>query len=534
MSASVTASRQAASQPVPSRRGRVPIGVLIALLVAAVLPAGGATSVPGAAPAAAAAPLAARVEASLSIDPGIRPLVTQPRALTRVVYGYLPYWRLDSTIAGRLQYDLISTIAFFGLGIKADGNIDTAWRGYTAYMSSHAVAVTNAAHAAGVRVVPTFQLFDTSSLTKMNAFLSSTTAQDRFIVQALRLMERRSADGANIDFEPLPETIAPAFLAFVGRFGRAMRARFPSAQLTVATSAGAGPILATGLHSLVDYMFLMTYNYHWSGSGTAGPIAPLDNATRTVKIHVSRFLDRGIPASKILMGIGYYGYDWPVTDKVPYATVRSNRAAYGGVWSVTYASARDWLKNHPTVVRQEDTVQGSGWFTYWDSAHRTYRQVYFEDEVSAAAKHDYAIAQNLAGVGIWTLGNDGAYRAMWNVIRSKLFAPVHQLGVRAGASRIRTSGGRVYADVWQTAVNLGNVPEAGQLKWIIRDKWGKARTSGTRTISVYPAQSRRWWNLAVIVGWATSLSPGTYRVYSTFTGPGGVFSGVPTTFLQPY
>jgi len=422
MSASVTAFRQAAPQSKPPRQARAPIGVLIAVLIAAFLPAGpvGATTPPP----AAATPLAAGVEGSLPIDPGIRPLASQPRVLTRVVYGYLPYWRLDSTIAGRLQYDLISTIAFFGLGIKANGNIDTAWRGYTAYMSSNAVAVTNAAHAAGVRVVPTFQLFDRSSVAKMQAFLSSTTAQDRFIAQALRLMERRSADGANIDFEPLPDRIAPAFLAFVERFGTAMRARFPSAELTVATSAGAGRILATGLHPLVDYMFIMTYNYHWSGSGVAGPIAPLDNTTRTVKIHVSRFLERGVPPSKILMGIGYYGYDWPVTDNVPHATIRANRAAYGGVWSVTYASARDWLADHPSVVRHEDTVQGSAWFTYWDSAHKTHRQVYFEDEQSVAAKHDYAIAHNLAGIGIWTLGSDGAYRQMWDVIRSKFSAPV--------------------------------------------------------------------------------------------------------------
>jgi spore germination protein YaaH len=365
------------------------------------------------------------VEARLSVDPGIQPLVVQPRALTRVVYGYLPYWRLDDAIAGRLQYDLLSTIAFFGLGIKKDGTIDTAWRGYTAYLSDNAVAVTNAAHARGVRVVPTFQLFDSSSLTKMSAFLSSPTAQGRFIAQALDLMERRSADGASLDFEPLPDRIAPAYLAFVARFGTAMKARFPNAQLTVATSAGAGLVLTTGLHPLVDLMFVMTYNYRWSGSGIAGPIAALDNTTRTVKIHIGRFLARGVPASKLVIGIGYYGYDWPVRANVPYATVRRDRAAYGGVWSVTYGSVMAWLVAHPAVVRYEDTVQGSGWFTYRDSTHKTWREVYFEDEQSAAAKDDYAIAQNLAGIGIWTLGNDGGYAALWNVIRSKFFAPVH-------------------------------------------------------------------------------------------------------------
>jgi len=385
------------------------------VLVAGLLPVGPVGAI--GAPPSADTGSAGGIQTSLTVDPGIQPLVVQPRALTRVVYGYLPYWRLDDSIAGRLEYGLLSTVAFFGLGIKADGNIDTAWRGYTAYLSDNAVTVTNAAHARGVRVVPTFQLFDSSSLTRMNAFLNSSTAQDRFIAQALDLMARRSADGASLDFEPLPDTIAPAFLAFVGRFGTAMKARFPTAQLTVATSAGAGLVLTTGLHPLVDLLFVMTYNYHGSGSRTAGPIAPLDDTTRTVKIHISRFLARGVPAAKLVMGIGTYGYDWPVTANVPYATVRSNRAAYGGVWSVTYASVTAWLAAHPAVVRHEDTVQGSGWFTYWSSTDKTWREVYFEDEQSAAAKDEYAMTQNLAGIGIWTLGNDGGYPALWDVIR---------------------------------------------------------------------------------------------------------------------
>ncbi len=57
----------------------------------------------------------------------------------------------------------MSTIAFFGLGIKATGALDTAWVGYQEYIGDDAAAVTDAAHDRGVRVVPTFQLFDTAS-----------------------------------------------------------------------------------------------------------------------------------------------------------------------------------------------------------------------------------------------------------------------------------------------------------------------------------------------------------------------------------
>lgn len=421
--------------PAPAPPARI---ARLAARVATTLLAGVVVAGPLSAPMPSASDLAATGNglavgprnASVAPDATINPLVVRSRSLNRVVYGYLPYWRLDGDIANRLQYDLLSTIAFFGLGIKTNGNIDTAWRGYAAYVSDDAVSVTNAAHAAGVRVVPTFQLFDSGSLRKMTAFLENTQAQNRFITQALDLMARRSADGANLDFEPIPERIAPSYLAFVSRFGAAMRARFPKAQLVVAASAGAGQTLTEGLVPLVDQIFVMTYNYHYGGSSAAGPIAPLDSATRTVKAHVERFLTRA-PASKLIMGVGYYGYDWPVTGKGPNATVRSNPKAYGGVWSVTYASALDWLAEHPTVTRNEDTTQGSSWFSYYDSSHKTWRQVYFESETSIAAKDDYAVARNLAGIGIWTLGGDGTYPTLWNVIRTKFATPAHDLAVNA-------------------------------------------------------------------------------------------------------
>ena len=51
----------------------------------------------------------------------IRPRITGIQPLTHEVYGYLPYWRLDAGTVDRINYDLVSTIAFFGLGIKSTG-----------------------------------------------------------------------------------------------------------------------------------------------------------------------------------------------------------------------------------------------------------------------------------------------------------------------------------------------------------------------------------------------------------------------------
>ena len=111
-------------------RERTPVralGRLVGIGIALVLAAGSFVATPlSAAAATAAGPaVAARttVADAVTVDPGINPLVKQARPLSHIVYGYLPYWRLDSGTAGRLQYDLVSTIAFFGLGIAANGTI---------------------------------------------------------------------------------------------------------------------------------------------------------------------------------------------------------------------------------------------------------------------------------------------------------------------------------------------------------------------------------------------------------------------------
>ena len=475
-------------------------------------------------------PLAAPV--ARAADPGIQPRVKGIAPLQKQVYGYLPYWRLDAGTAGRLNYDLVSTIAFFGLGITKIGNIDTTWRGYTAYMSDDAVAVTNAAHAKGVRVVPTFQMFDSGTLVKMRAFLRSPAAQTRFIKQAIALMARRSADGANMDFEPMPQSLSASYAKFLGRFKASMRRHFPTAKLVVATSAGASYPLLNAIEPIVDQMLVMTYNYRWSGSTVTGAIAPLDNTTRTVKLHVARYL-RQVPAAKLILGVPYYGYDWPVTSDVPNATVQSSPSKWGGVWSVSYASAMNFLAAHPDVQLQHDVSEGSAYFTYWDSGFQTFRQVYFEDELSVAAKYDYAIASGLAGVGIWTLDNDRGYNQMYDVLRAKFYEPVQSASVTAAAAKAIRSGSLVKVTHVERVRNTGNIPARGKIVWRIYDPRGRLIKLGSLMVTIYPGATRKLTTTSVL-GAASRLRPGTYRLKVQFVTSFGVWKSPTDLFRQPY
>ena len=395
-------------------------------------------------------------------------------------------------------------------------------------------AITNAAHDKGVRVVPTFQLFDSGSLTKMRAFLASTTAQTRFIGQALDLMAARQADGANLDFEPMLNEDAASYVAFVGRFRTAMKARFPTAQLVNATSAGAGKDLIVGFVPLVDRQMIMTYGYRNGSSTVAGAVAPLDNTARTVKKHILYILHFA-PANTLLLGVPYYGYDWPVTSSTPHATVQTDKTTYGAVKSVTYASARDFLAAHPTVVRQYDALEGSGFYSYRDTAKATWRQVYFEDERSLADKYDFALTTGLAGIGIWTLDNDRGYPELWDLLRTKFYAPVHAVTVSASITNVASHSGYVEAVVHYSGRNVGTVPERG--RWILTIRNAKGTLSVSRaTVSdtIYPGKAISHATL-MRIGLASRLPAGTYLVRVRFErAPGAYFRSPDVSFRQPY
>ena len=441
----------------------------------------------------------------------IRPRITGIKPLTKEVYGYLPYWRLDSGTADRLHYDYVSTIAFFGLGILANGNIDTSWVGYKEYVGDDAAAVTNAAHDKGVRVVPTFQLFDSGALHKMTAFLGSDAAQATFIAQALDLMAARKADGANLDFEPM---------------SAADDARRTSSVRGEAACGDAGPL--PGLHpgqlhvrrrgrgarrrprparrqADGDDLRLPDGDRHGRGRDRPRSRTPPATSTSTSPASSSRRRpSRSCSACRTTASTGRS----PRPSRTPPS--RRTRRPTAPAKSITYAAARDYLAAHPTIVRHHDTVEGSAYYIYRDAVKKTYREVYFDDEVSLAAKYDYALVKGLGGIGIWTLDNDRGYGQLWNVLRAKFYAPIRcddrdrvDPPVCGGppASSAVIVHGRVR--------NTGTVPVTGRWWWSIRDPGGHTVLTGSWPSStIYPGRALSHGRL-VRLGLAQRLPAGT-------------------------
>jgi spore germination protein YaaH len=419
--------RPAVRIPRPARLA-VPAVVAIILAVAlvrSVAVPGGDPSSPGAGAAAATAPaspgasLGAAALATPDPTPGpVLGIADAPLPLTREVFGFLPYWKMDAKTVAGLRYDSLSTLALFGIGIGRSGALNTKANGYRAYTGATAAKITDAAHAKGVRVVPTFQLFDSKSeLPTMKAFLASDAAQKKFIAAAIALMKERKADGAVLDFEPLPESLAGQFATFAAAFRDAIHAKDKKAHLTVALHQAATDTTIATIAPAVDRIFVMAYDYHWLGSPSAGAVAPLDGPGGDVRLTLLRFIE-GAGRAKVILGVPYFGYDWPIAFKGPGATVRTPAKTYGGVWSVGYSAVLDFLRKHPSIKVHWDPTAASPYFTYHDTKKDTDRQAWYESSRSLAAKYALAKAAGIAGVGVWTLGMDTGRSELWTLLRT--------------------------------------------------------------------------------------------------------------------
>ncbi|HXG39661.1 MAG TPA: glycosyl hydrolase family 18 protein, partial [Candidatus Limnocylindrales bacterium] len=331
---------------------------------------------------------------------GLEPAATlaATAGLRREVFGFLPYWQLNSSSL-RLDYDLLSTIAYFSVPAdragnlvkrNSDGTIATGWAGWT---SSRLTSVIDAAHARGTRVVLTVTMFawTTAQRSAQAAFLGDETARRNLARQAAAAVRDRGADGINLDFEPIASGYAEEYAAFVRDVRRELDAIAPGYQLTVDTTGHIGnyPLEELVAPGAADAIFIMGYDYRTAGADYAGSIAPLAgpayDLTDTVRAYVAR-----VPASALILGVPYYGRAWSTVSDALNAQTRSD-SRYGSSVTAVYTTAVSLAAQYG---RRYDSTEHSPWTAYRrqycssSGCVTTWRQLYYDDAVSLSRKYD--------------------------------------------------------------------------------------------------------------------------------------------------
>src|SRR6266550_1696087 len=356
--------------------------------------------------------------------------------VVREVFGFAPYWRLSQN--PNWNYALLSTVAYFGINFNPDGSVSTNDAGWTGWNSQDLATIITNAHAAGDRVVlvvkPNGAVSSTAAV--LNAIVTNPAATQAAITNTISLVASKNLDGVNVDFEGTSNgypNIQSGFTNFMTQMSRQMHQRWPSARVTVDTYSGSaswdGGIFKIGdLAPVVDGIFVMAYDMGPGNMapGQAGPNSPLNGFTYNDTLSVSQYLSKA-PASKVMLGVAYYGYKYSTNSTALYSTIKSGSGATADM----YSDIVDDLACAQQLTRSWDATAQSPWASWWSPAtgdpcagnHNSWREIYYDNATSLGYKYDLVNNNNLMGTGMWALGYDGNSVDLWRELSLKFGSP---------------------------------------------------------------------------------------------------------------
>lgn len=317
------------------------------------------------------------------------------------VFGFVPYWEMDETIADHLATVELTTLALFSVTHTRAGELDADQNGARRIRGDPGARMIREAHDRGTRVELVYTAFGEA---KNRRFYDDPAAQARWIEVLIELVEELGLDGVNVDVEGIAVADIPAYGGFVGALRSALQARDPDAQVSVATPAGErGAAMALAAATAgADRIFLMGYDYHWEGSsaGATSPIDRLDGDERDLVWSLDRYAALGVPVDRTILGLPLYGLTWPVIGP--------------GVGSPATGRGDDWVPRRnlrvfadPTFEPLYEPIQSVEFYSVpTDPADPDagWNAVYYDSPRSLAPKLALADARGLAGAGFWAIG----------------------------------------------------------------------------------------------------------------------------------
>lgn len=252
--------------------------------------------------------------------------------------------------------------------------------------------------------------------------------------------------------------------------------------LTIAGAAGSwylNQIEAVKVADIVDHIFLMGYDLHGPWDTSADFNAPLHTPSgaspqgkSSIADSVQAYLDKGIPAEKLVLGMPLYGY--------AYQGVSSqNNGLYSTYTSAKSVSYRTLKKNYLSNDAYRRLRHGEAQVPYLYGS-RTF--ISYDDAESLAAKAALARSRDLGGIGFWELSQDDggeltaaasrAFRSTWgNPFRDvapgawyeEAVRHVYEAGLMQGTTGTTFSPGRTSNRGQITAIlhRLEGSPRAG-------------------------------------------------------------------------
>jgi hypothetical protein len=287
------------------------------------------------------------------------------------------------------NFKLITTLVYASNQI--DGDVEDAG------LSTNR-PVIDSALSAGCNIVLSIYNDKPESIAK---FLNSSNAMTSLIQRTLRLLAESKATGLNINFNGMDGHLNGYFVRFIAALYDAYQATHQKYKISI-TIPGNDKEVAYDLRALDRFTDSFIVDFSKSTS-EPGPLSPLNNGSNnSIESCLSLYLDKGIPASKFILGVSYRGVVWQNTPKkfLHYIAYNSVRANYSDAM-VIY--------NKGESAAQIET-----------GYNRTYIDIWYDDEKTLGEKYDYALKNALGGIAIKSLGDDNGYAELQKELAYKL------------------------------------------------------------------------------------------------------------------
>ncbi|MEJ2881878.1 glycosyl hydrolase family 18 protein [Pedobacter sp. GR22-6] len=292
----------------------------------------------------------------------LQSVVTNPN---KVVIGYIPGWASSvSTLTNSIDFGIVThvNLAFFAPSSSGSmmSNGQPLFSDFDAAEINYVVAK---AHAQGRKVLASLGGGDPDPNAGSIAVQFRAANRTNFINNLSDFVIYFNLDGIDIDVEggTLDQIKAEQNYA---PFVSALRNKInPLGKLvTAATAAFNGGEIPASSYSYLDLISIMSYDNGWGGTANH---SSYDAAIQ----HINKFLTSGVPASKLVLGVPFYGYKPTV--------------------GTGYKAWKELLAQYGSAVAYVDTYDG-------------YK---YNCITAIEAKTKYA-AQNIKGVMIWELSQD--------------------------------------------------------------------------------------------------------------------------------
>ena len=355
------------------------------------------------------------------------------------IVAYYPAWK------GAIAFDatLVTVVNYAFLEVAEDGSLTLSQ------------PATDRAHFETLRAVkakhPHLRLVaSVGGWTRSDRFsdmANDAAARARFTQSTVAFLRGNGFDGLDIDWEypgaigvPCPAGRTcdrPADKRNFGLLARELRAALDAAGATdskrylLTIAAGNdrsflfdGPSSAwmADLAASLDWVNLMTYDYHGTWENAAGMLAPLhrdppDPSPAHVDASVALYLAAGVPPRKLTLGIPFYGKGWMGCAPGPRGDALYQMCAAPVADPAEATFEFSYLTGEGYLLRDAGaryTVGGRGFTRHWSTAagapylYNPQSGVFvtFDDEASVAAKARYIAARGLLGAMFWELAAD--------------------------------------------------------------------------------------------------------------------------------